>query len=157
MTRLSKASHARRGAMEMDHNRSKYIKVIFLEILAVWCHFESRFLYNRATIRQGSSSFLFSLSFSFSSQSLGSPQRTGAEVRRWCHSWSLSIRFFWSPHLKSHRKAVSKPLDSEDPDSESESEPFSWGENWGSNSFRVAPKAMLFILFGHEPSNFVWT
>ena len=94
MTRLSKASHARRGAMEMDHNRSKYIKIIFLEILAVWCHFESRFLYNRATIRQGSSSFLFSLSFSFSSQSLGSPQRTGAEVRRWCHSWSLSIRFF---------------------------------------------------------------
>jgi hypothetical protein len=86
MTRLSKASHARRGAMEMDHNGSKYIKIISLEILAVWCHFESRFLYNRATIRQGSSSFLFSLSFSFSSQSLGSPQRTGADVRRWCHS-----------------------------------------------------------------------
>ena len=129
----------------MDQNGSKYIKIISLEILAVWCHFESRFLYNRATIRQGSSSFPFSLSFSFSSQSLGSPQRTGAEVRRWCHSWSLFIRFFlispfeepqtkiqeWDcyQHIR-HRKAVSKLLDSEDPESESESEPFSWGENW---------------------------
>jgi hypothetical protein len=32
-------------------------------------------------------------------------------------------------HIR-HRKAVSKLLDSEDPESESESEPFSWGENW---------------------------